>query len=253
MPLQAMAFFEQHHLETGHLPGTDDVARRQGMTGRHRQLIAVLEHRKRYQIACFVGKSQQRGIECTGHQPVEQVVGHRLAHVKAQLRMLKPDRGQHLRQQIGGERRDRADPEVTGKNTALRRGVVHQGPRVGENPLGTVREILADRRELHAPAGPFRHDHAETFLEFLDPGAERGLGHVTAFRGVAEMLFRIEGDQKFEMAQVRAVHDSLIGNSDYSLRFYSFPSIRERPYFQLSKSTGDSPCQTKPHSVPCPS
>ena len=84
---------------------------------------------------------------------------------------------------------------------------LRQISRVVQHAPGMGQPLLSDRRQPHRSFGAEEQLHAQVGLERLDALAERGLRHVQAFRGPAEMKFVGHGD---EMAQLAQVHDAPI-------------------------------------------
>jgi hypothetical protein len=72
-------------------------------------------------------------------------------------------------------------------------------PHVADDPPRPVQRALALRGESLKPRTALHQHHAENFLELLDAGRHRRLGHAAGFGGAAEMAFLGQRQQQFEL------------------------------------------------------
>ena len=84
----------------------------------------------------FHGQSQQHEIEIAVDQFLEQSLRLRLAQMQVEIGMARADQGEKLREQVGRDRGNGAQPERPGEGVREVPGAVHQVAHVGEHACG---------------------------------------------------------------------------------------------------------------------
>ena len=97
--------------------------------------------------------------------------------------------------------RDRGDAQLPGEAVAQRVDLLAHGARVADDAARPVERALALGGETDEARAALHQQDAEHFLELLDAGRQRRLGHAAGLGGAAEMLFARERDQIFELVE----------------------------------------------------
>ena len=109
--------------------------------------------------------------------------------------------GRGAGQQVGRDRRDDADAQRPGQRIAQPPGGVDQIVGVDQHAARALDQVLARRREQHAPAVALEQAHAERALELRELRAQRRLRHA-ALLGRAPEAARVgDRDRVLELAQ----------------------------------------------------
>ena len=95
-----------------------------GLRGLHRKNEAVVEQMERLDIGIVDGQRHDDEIEIAGHQFVHESCRHRLAELEAEPRKAPLQLRQRRRQEIRGDRRDRAELQHACQHPLLMLGVV---------------------------------------------------------------------------------------------------------------------------------
>ena len=165
---------------------------------RHRGIVVVLDRRR-----------QQRGIDLVSRQPLEQGFGHLLGQHQPHLRDFAPQRPQDQRHQVGGQGRNRAEPQAAGEGIAVGLGVVTDRIGLVDHPARHRHHLGAHRGNLDPAVGALEQRDAELFLELAHLPAQGRLTDVTGLGGAAEMA---EIGDRDDVAEIAQVHRRLIGD-----------------------------------------
>lgn len=120
--------------------------------------------------------------------------------LEVQIRVALVDQPQHGRQQIGGHRRDHAEPEHTGERRADRLGLLHQFAQRLQHGPAPHREPLPRRREQHLARRTLDQLDTQCHLQRGHGPGERGLTHPDCCRRIPEVQMFRHGREGAQLA-----------------------------------------------------
>ena len=130
---------------------------------------------------------EHHDVERAAPKLVDQRARLRLAQLDAQLGKALLQRRQDLRQHIGRERRDHAEPQPPGQQPPAVAREVDEVARRRQHALGAPRDFRAGLGQHHLARPPLHQVGAEVLLEVADLHRQRRLGHGAGLGGPAEM------------------------------------------------------------------
>ena len=138
-------------------------------------------------LALVERQREQHHVERAADELLDQDAGLRLAQLDAQIGKALLQRRQDLRQHIGRERRDHAEPQPSGEQPPAVARELGQVARGSEHALGAPRHLRAGLGQHHLAGPPLDQFDAEVLLQLADLHRKRRLGHRAGLRGLAEM------------------------------------------------------------------
>ena len=141
---QAMPLFKQNE------PLLIDVARinariaRQWIVGRHREQERIVEQPDAFDLGVRQRQRQHHRIEIAAAEFFEQNLGLGFAQLDEQIRIIGLQIRQHLRQHIGRQGRNDAEPQPARQRTAAMAGEIGEVARGGEHSFGPAHDLGAN-------------------------------------------------------------------------------------------------------------
>ena len=183
------------------------------MGARRRQHERIAADHLALQRAAQVGlEREQRGVEAAGVEIAGEIFGLVFPPAHGQAGMRALDRGRGGGQQVGRYGRDDADGERARQRIAEPPGGVDQIVGVDQHAPGAFDQVLARRREQHAPAIALEQADAERALELRELRAQRRLRDTALLGGAPEAARVGDRDRVLELPQGGRVggegHDS---------------------------------------------
>jgi hypothetical protein len=169
--------------------------------GLDRQQEAVVEQADRLELGMLDRQGQDEHVEHAAQQLLDQDRGLRLTDLQGQGRMALLQAGQGRRQEIGGDRGDRTQPQGPGQEPALVPRVVHEVADLGQDALRASGDLLALLGQGDPAAAALEQDSAEERLELLDLHRERRLADGAGLGGPAEMPMAGQGREVAQLPQ----------------------------------------------------
>jgi len=196
---EAMALVEQEHVLVVQIARCDALFPREPVPFRERDDEGVVRDMARGPLADVCLEREQARVEPAFAQVGDDRVGLLLAEDELQLRVPGADGGHHIRQEIGCDRRDDADPKRarTGLDELFRGG--DHVVELDENPARVRDHDGARRGEQDSPAIALEELNAEQLLELLHLRAERRLRHVATLCRLVEPERLGHGDHVLEL------------------------------------------------------
>jgi len=203
--VQAMALVEQQQIVAAQTLDGERVRVRQRMVRRmgdderlEEQMLhgqPILRHRQR----------EKGGIDVAAGEAFEDVIGEALADDQFKTRETRAQRLQHVRDEIGPERRDRPEMQFAGQFAGLGMGQFEQAARLGDGTARLQNDGLGRRGDEDAAARALEQYDAKGIFELGDLCAEGRLRHRAALGGAAEMAKIGHRDHVFEVSQGQTV------------------------------------------------
>ena len=153
----------------------------------HGEQERIVEQRGRLDLALVERQRQQHRVERAANELIGQDAGLRLAQFDAQVGKALLQRRQDVRQHIGRERRDHAEPQPSGEQPSAVARELGQVARGREHALGAAGHLRAGLGQNHLAGPPLDQVDAEVLLQLADLHRKRRLGDGAGLRGLAEM------------------------------------------------------------------
>ena len=125
--------------------------------------------------------------------------------------------------------RNRGDGDLSGQAVLERvdllphrAGIADDAARPVQRPLPLGRKTLKPRAALH------QHD-AEDFLQLLEAGRHRRLGHAAGLGGASKVTFLGQRQQQFKLVDQKAASLLRFGNEYHGPRFDKYAKSRAEP------------------------
>ena len=107
----------------------------------------------------------------------------------------------HGRVEVGSNRRDNADEEVSLVGCLLVEDKVAELLRVVEDDTRLTDDLFAQRCGFDGMFRTIEDHHIDLLLQLGYRGAERGLGHATGSRRIHKVTMRIDGYNIFQLLE----------------------------------------------------
>jgi hypothetical protein len=166
-------------------------------------VLAEIHH---LEVAQRIGQRQQRGVEFARVQPFQKPRRLVLAQIELQLREALPQARHGARQQEGPDGRDDAEMQRARQRIARLLGEVDQILDALQQAARAGGDASAERRRHDRTLGPLQKRRPQQLFQFLDAGAQGGLGDVAGRRRLPEMAAI---DHRHEVAELSQGRDGL--------------------------------------------
>ena len=164
---------------------------------------------KRLRIQFSLGASvladrqrENRGVEVSVSQQGKKRCRLRFRQLQGELRERPSDGRQYLRQQVGRDGGDDAEPQLAAERVAMLLGDLHEFVRIAQHARGLGDDGLSHRRQHHPAVAPLDQRHAESLFQLLDLGGQGRLADKTGVGGAAEVTMLGNRHQVLKIAQV---------------------------------------------------
>jgi hypothetical protein len=172
----------------------------------HRQHERFIEQRFDLQLVVMDRQRQHAGIEATVAQSRQDLVGLFLDQQQFQPRKALAHGGQHMREQVGRQRREDAQPHRAGfRILAATRDLAHLLD-FGDDLARALGDLATDRGQHHPAWRAFDQGDAELVFQLADLRGQRRLADEAGRGGTAEVLVVGKRD---EVAEITEVHGDL--------------------------------------------
>ncbi len=197
------------------------------MSGPQRQHVLALEvllaHRSGARQAMVAGNRQQQGFaeqRCTAEltprhrqqrndeieppilQGPRQIDRQAFTNVELEIGVSLVQRGQHVRQQVGPNRRRQPQTQQPSQLAPPAGGEHTDFVRITEHPPCDIHHLVAERRHHHLRPAAFDQLHAKAVFEHLQLLAQGRLSRVAALRRPLEMQRVGNSHQVFKLSQM---------------------------------------------------
>ncbi len=196
---QAVALLEQQQAVRFEERGAGAHARLRPPPLGHGKEELVVEEPHRFEIGFVDWQRQHENVEPPFTEFRQQHARLRFAHMQFEIGMPRLQRHQQLREQVGGDGGDHAEPQRPGKQRPALARVVGEILHLAQDAGGAPRHFLAGFREGRALRPPLDQLEAQRLFEVLDLHREGGLRDRTVLRRFAEVA---EPRQRLEVAQL---------------------------------------------------
>lgn len=168
----------------------------------HREHERLLEQEFQVQLVVVQRQRQHAGVEAAFAQAAQDDFGLLLDQQQLEIRETLAHPRNHMRQQVGAQRREQAQAHGAGlRIAAAPRGLAHF-LHVGDDPPRALGGVAAGRRQHHPPRRALHQRHAQFLLQLADLGRERRLTDEAGRGGSSEMPMIGKSDEVSEVTQV---------------------------------------------------
>ena len=199
---QAMPFLQQHQGDVVQVVDGQRALRGQRMLARYGEQERLVEQGFHMQLVIVDGQGQQRGVQPALAQALQQRVGLLLDQQHLQPRELLAQTGQHVRQEVGTEGREHAQPERAGIRILAAAGDLRHLVQIRQHLPCTLDDVAPHRGQHDLARRTFEQRHAQLLLQLADLGGEGRLADEAGGGGAAEVAVLGQGYQVFEVAKI---------------------------------------------------